>query len=134
MFQASHDPGRRVAKERNFLPVIERPGLIANVDFSRTEAHSNQFADKLMIEIEPIAFQANVMEAVAAEHLVHRERIAQSLAEYRIEKPRKKEMTQIHHIGDAALLAKMADLPAIISGPVPRPENEARLETSNRIE
>ena len=43
-------------------------------------------------------------------------------------------MTHVHRFGDAALFAKMADLPVIITGRVPRAENEACLKTPNRVE
>ena len=128
------NPTWRIGKDRHFLAFAERPRSVADIDLDGPKAVADQLSEKLQIKIEAIALKSYITDAISAEDLVHRKWVACILAKDGIEEPGEEQMTDIHHVGDAALPAKFANFPTAIAGWVARTENEAGLKPRNRGE
>src|SRR4029453_5979293 len=76
------------------------------------------------VEIEAIGFEGQTVEAVASEHLEHRERVVQACAVHAIEEAGEEQMSQVHDVAHYHLIGEMPHFPALSVHSVPGPQHE----------
>src|ERR1700733_8059361 len=103
IFKNSPKPSHRITENIDFFALIEGSRPIIHWNFDRNMALAGELDHQLAIEIESIALEFQVTQAVGTKHLVHRKWILEPQAVDGINQRRKKPVTQIHEVAEDRL-------------------------------